>query len=1436
MIKKRYYNKLMDEVSSLPKLTNDQHSSTAGHLANYHNSISEQLMRNIGHLQKVVKSISDETTQKLTEKMNDYKKNYDQANTESREIIDSMSSKSFEELRNQLKSIGENLLNNFNSLKKDCIDTYSQSFMNIKPLVDQTYENCKDILLQVPTNISERLKSEVTRINSNFLKSKQDLTKILYQIEINTRTSIQNYENEFEQREDKWKENRFNSLVEQAKTQLDFTKFIDFGDLYNQFYTEQGNFTLCFRKTLLNLIFLLPPDHFNNELYEEWVKEVDEVIECHTNFIKVFESKFTEKVTQQMNCNSELVNQLETELVELKNENDANAALSEISPLFKTTQKLNSMFIEKLHKYWEYRQNCIKTSFDSIKSFAQPLISSYCKFSDEINLIKEKEEKMTNELKEKSNQTLDDLEDKLQKKEDEISILVSEKEINNRVDECREILDQIENEYHQIYTNLSDLYDKFPEEIKSVFDISEEEIVQLLKLKKTDLNLPQNAESRPHSSGSKGSNRRGPSKRKSGTPVNKMRPIVIDGTKYEEEEPIVIIPTFDDFIDELVQAPQKAKGKPPAKKIPRFKSNPKNIKQSPSIRGKIPNDDYEDQEVADFSLVDLIPKINEVIATFVYTPVPEELADWPQKLREEVLKSLYANLADSLKWATDQEKRDKLTDELNERMRVHMPRMSSIKLNVAEARKSQIQNRQIQLESFFRRQTSRFNSKLQLLQNSLDKLCEKMTLKCESMRNFTFELKQAKSTSAFSVLSQNKQVAENNLSVTFDQFVEKQKKEIGEFFDFFKTSNDRFKENVMLADSSYSEEEREVASQYFQRMDDQIMIIHDDLDAKVKSNTEKVNSLRDQISSEFENALPHNLADVQLIEMIVSLHKEYSSKFESLIFSNYTMERNLQLAMETVKSLTSKIKANPYTDHQATIDDLFASLEDLRVKLVDRGIFLKQFKSKIPSEPLKYLITLESGSEKVQLFDNEEDDSGIQSGKLSNQKKNARPLSKGNDRKSGKSKSSSSNKTIKKASKSKAKAVSVVLPVEKSSANPLTFEGRIEQLRQDLLNGLLEKASNYYMSLKTRSYPITRPDQIPATQQELVNVMSDNWEKITEKVPSVTSQSVSEYKLNVVVSIDIFKTAEKAVFDVFTDFFINEANSGSEKVKTAFDNELFLLKQKKTENQSKLNPKFADANNFDEFNKLYLDEEERNRREKSKIQCFTRNIIECEKVTMNHFLTNLPLLVKNLLLMLDRVPLIEDLKEGTVEKVERKSMRQLLKEKKFSSNSSSNRPFSQREWPVLNSIMKPLSDFIVSASPSLAQIDQQANSNASFQSANESAKSKKKPAKKVNNNNLINKNDKNAGGKVDANNNDVIVNSSLDTLLHRAAIVERNKSYSNFEEKMKRRIDEMKSFVDGLNKENEDFEKSWMEKVKELYPDYKPERIEKEERPSSSMK
>lgn len=1442
----------MDEVSSLPKLTNDQHSSTSGHLANFHNSISEQLMRIIGHLQHDVKAISDKTMQKLTDKINEYRRQYDQANNESREIIESMTStpKTFEELREQLKSIGDNLLNNLSLLKQECVSTYAESFTEIKPFVDQAYTNSKDIIIQVPPNISERLQSEITRINTNFLKSKQDLTKVLFQVELNTKNSIQNYGNEFEQRKDKWKENRFNNLIEQAKTQLDSTKFVDFGDLFEKFYHEQANFTLCFRKTLSNVTFFIPPDRFNTEYYEEWLKEIDEDIECHNNFLKIFESKFTEKVTQQMDSNSQLLTQLETELVELKNENEANAALYEIYPLFKATQKVNSMLIEKIHKYWEHRQNCIKSSFDSIKSFLQPLITAYSKFSEELNSIENKEKEMTTEMKEKSDQQLEELEEKLKKTEEEISLLVSEDEINVRVESCRQILNSIEIEYHQIHEKLNALYDTFPDEVKTAFETSETEILELLHLKKME-----EAASAPNerpSSSSKSSHKH---KRKSGTPVTKSRHFKIDGNKFEEVEPIVLIPTFDDFIDEPSILPQKTKQNKIVKKPSKLKNIPKNAGKSSGQRGKSPIDDFDEYEAPEFALVDVVPKIDDVVSIFVYAPMPEEISEWPRHLQKEVLKTLYGKLDSMMKWATDEKRRDELTDELNERMRVLMPRMSLIQLNVAEARKAQVEARQNQLESFFRRQTMRFNSKLQVLQNNIDKLCEKMTIKCESMKTFATELKQVKSTSAFSVLNQNRTISENGLNANFDTFVKKQQKEIDDFFNFFQMANDRFKENV-LADKSYSDDEREVASQYFKRMDDQIVFIHSELDTKASENVSQIKTLRDQISSEFETALPHNMADVALIEMVAALQKEYSSKFETLIFLNFTMERDLQQAMETVKLVTQKVPSSSISqavDHQSFLDEMFAALEDLRGKLVGRGIFLKLLKSKISPDAIKYTLALDSGIEKdkdFQLNDDEDAFSPSNTSESADRKKNSRPASKGNDRKNkGKTANTKSAKNKRNQKTKTQRTVSVVLPIEKS-ANPLTFEGRIEQLRQDFLNSLVDKASGYYAGLKTRNFPITRPEQIPSTQQELVDKCSDHWQKLTEKVPSVSSQSILTYKFNVISSADVFQDAQQSLFSVFTDYYINEATLNSDKLTKSFDIELNGLANQRKNNMQMLNPKFANVNNFDEFNKLYLDEEERNQREKKKIQNFTNFMIECEKQAMNHFLTNLPLLVKNLFILLDRVPLLDDLKSGRIEKVERKTMRQLLIEKnrnvKNPTNSAS-RPFPQRDWPSLNSMMQPLSEALNSVSASALQSQmsiQQAEplpATSTNQPTNVDTKnSKRKKKQPVTSNNANAKNDKNSKNSIDALKSNEALNNvsniiSLDTPLHRSAMTSRKKSYESYENKLANRLDEMKKLVESLIKENELFEKSWNEKVKELNPEYKPQKIEKDERPPSNL-
>ena len=77
---------------------------------------------------------------------------------------------------------------------------------------------------------------------------------------------------------------------------------------------------------------------------------------------------------------------------------------------------------------------------------------------------------------------------------------------------------------------------------------------------------------------------------------------------------------------------------------------------------------------------------------------------------------------------------------------------------------------------------------------------------------------------------------------------------------------------------------------------------------------------------------------------------------------------------------------------------------------------------------------------------------------------------------------------------------------------------------------------------------------------------------------------------------------------------------------------------------------------------------------------------------------------------------------------------------------------------------------------------------------------------------------------------------SFDTQLHRFGMLLRKESYENYENRLRSRIQKSRSFVDSLNKENEEFEKSWIQKVKELNPEFKPDRMEKkEERPPSSL-
>ncbi|OHT06883.1 hypothetical protein TRFO_24984 [Tritrichomonas foetus] len=1385
----------MNEVSSLPKLGSDQHSSTAGPLANYQGSISEQLMRIIGRLQYSVRIVADKTMEKLSARMAEYRKKYDDSCSRSKAIIESISTTfdSFDDLRQQLKINGDNILVELESLKKDSFLIYNESINEIKPFVDHAYMISKEILPQVPPNIAERLPAEISRLNTNFLKTKQDLTKVLFQVEANTRNSIQNNIIEFEKVKDKWKNHRFSNLVTKAKNQLDPTKFVDFGPLYTDFHKEQANFTLCFRKLLTNVTLLLPPDNFSEMDYEEWSKEVDEVIECHNNFIKTFEAKFIEVVTTQMNINSDLINQLEKELVELRNENEANFALSEIYPLFKATQKLNNTLLDKIQKYWEHRKSCIQKAFDSIRTFLKPLVELTHKFSNEMNKFKEKEQNKIDKLKEKSNETLESLETKLSNAKKSIATSVTEKNIEIQVRQCKKILSQIDDEYHQIYQQLISIYDGYPTSVNDLFNEIEEEVIEHLQLKKVEgIILPSS-----RLNDSRNSTKRPPVRKKINQSPTKTKTIVVEGAKFEQEEPIVIIPVFDDFIDDPVLPQVSSKDKKQQRKKP---GPPKKI-TSKGSRGSLRKDDCEDIVMPEFVLVDVIPKVDDMISVYVYAPAPEEIAEWKDEILIRVMQYIYSDFKAALNWANDEKRRDDLANELNERMRVHMPRMSSIELNIAETRAFKIQSRQVQLDSFLKRQSSHFNSSFTNIQGTLTKLYDKINNECENLRKFIDDLSSVKSSQGFSVLNQNKTIAEHKFNAHFEDYCKQQIKEIDDFINYFVQSNERYMETVVMKDDSYSEEEREATTTTFQKMNEQINLLQANLKNTAEQNKEKVETNKNQILEEYETASPNHMADVAFIENIATLSQEYKHKYESLLFQNHAMERELQHAIDVA---SDSGKGNR-KDHQKIIDTIFVSMEELRQKLIYRGIYLKQLKSKMSSDKINLITNLGPAS----IFDT----TALLSESGTSSKKVSRPTSKHGNNESGRKSRSKSSKSGKRPLQGKKSMNQIIVPVsEKKSTNPATFKGKLETLRQNFLKSAVILISDYYGTFKTRKFPITRTEQIPEGQQEFVDKMSETWGNTISSVKSVLKKSNAAYRLHVVSSTEVIRILETIIYEVISDYYDSESEEMKIKIKETFEKDFSSLLNERNSNRSRMNPKIADNNCAQEFDDLVLEEEERNKRELKRIADFAYQMIECEKNAMNNFMVHLPPIVQCNLNLLDKFVIAEDLTTGKLENVPRKTMKEMLKDKQRLSGqnlNSSNRPFKQREWPELNVIMKPILN-IQNNFPDISGNEDQPTPQETRRS---SGKRKRR----------LEKNEIKAQAslkQLETLENVPTGIVSLETPIHRATIIARNECYNNYEKRLSERLNNLKNYVNQLETANKTNYAFWLQTVHELKPKY----------------
>jgi hypothetical protein len=100
-----------------------------------------------------------------------------------------------------------------------------------------------------------------------------------------------------------------------------------------------------------------------------------------------------------------------------------------------------------------------------------------------------------------------------------------------------------------------------------------------------------------------------------------------------------------------------------------------------------------------------------------------------------------------------------------------------------------------------------------------------------------------------------------------------------------------------------------------------------------------------------------------------------------------------------------------------------------------------------------------------------------------------------------------------------------------------TLEGQVEQIRVDLINSSNSTALEYYNILKNRKFNITRPDSIPPTQQELIEVIGRTWAHETQQFPSYCQLAIMEFRYQVVASYDLALSCEQLIFTLLNDFY-----------------------------------------------------------------------------------------------------------------------------------------------------------------------------------------------------------------------------------------------------------------------------------------------------------
>ena len=295
--------------------------------------------------------------------------------------------------------------------------------------------------------------------------------------------------------------------------------------------------------------------------------------------------------------------------------------------------------------------------------------------------------------------------------------------------------------------------------------------------------------------------------------------------------------------------------------------------------------------------------------------------------------------------------------------------------------------------------------------------------------------------------------------------------------------------------------------------------------------------------------------------------------------------------------------------------------------------------------------------------------------------------------------------------------------------------------------------------------------------------MDKKWKEIIKNSDDTLEQSIIKFKSHIVSSATIARSIIKDMFDSQQTYYNRIVGRLKSDVQIKFDQFFATLNTERNEYKKKLTPSLADPNNEALFNNLLRSEEEREANESRTIGEYQSQILETEKKVSRVFVSRLSIVAGLLLQLFDKFVTVDDIKNepGQPTQAKRKTMKELLKEQKRQEMSKQNQT---RTWQALTNYSFQQVFFLTSSDPSTL----------SSRVGSRKKKSIRKSSEK-----LIDSSDKEP----------TITLQSNDAQLQRGTIVERNRSYEEYETSMRSRLDSFKDFTITLTNDMTAYQEHW---------------------------